>query len=112
MRSVKFPLRTSFPLSRVNSVLKQTREGIYLSLHVIPGSARTEIAGLYGDKLKIKVKSPPAEGKANNEIIKFLGKIFSLKNKDIEIVKGKKSRSKQIFIKGCSKELIASLLAD
>lgn len=43
-----------------------------LTLHVQPGAKKTEIAGLHGDALKIRLAAPPVEGKANDCLIVFL----------------------------------------
>ncbi len=46
--------------------------------------------------LKCHLKSPPEQGKANLELIKFLAKSLSLTQKEIEIVAGATSRTKKI----------------
>lgn len=66
-----------------------------LKIRVKTGAPRTEILGLEGDILRISVKARPEKGKANAEIIKFFKKKFK---KDVEIVKGLKSRDKLIKI--------------
>ena len=38
-------------------------EAVILNLHVQPGAKHNEIAGLHGDALKIKLASPPIDGK-------------------------------------------------
>jgi len=54
----------------------------------------------------IEVRSPPQEGKANTEIIKNLKK---LTGKDVEILKGLKSKNKLILIKKASEEEVKRL---
>ncbi|MHB1301370.1 MAG: DUF167 domain-containing protein, partial [Burkholderiales bacterium] len=44
---------------------RQEGAGITLTLHVQPGAKKTEVAGLHGDALKIRLAAPPVEGKAN-----------------------------------------------
>jgi len=41
------------------SCLRESREGILLSVKVTPRASRNEIGGLQGDELKIKVTAPP-----------------------------------------------------
>ena len=45
-----------------------------LRVKVIPRSAKTEIVGTMADgTLKIRIAAPPEKGKANDELIRFLG---------------------------------------
>jgi uncharacterized protein (TIGR00251 family) len=52
--------------------LRSSDRGITLTLHIQPGAKRTEVAGLYGDALKIRLAAPPVDGKANAALISFL----------------------------------------
>lgn len=77
-------------------------ESIYMEVdaRVIPKSSRNEIIG--GDVFKIKVTSPPVDGKANKAVIDLLAKQLKVPKKDIQIVSGEKSRNKKIRIYGIS----------
>ncbi|HAJ26196.1 MAG TPA: hypothetical protein DCG53_02940 [Syntrophus sp. (in: bacteria)] len=46
-------------------MIKETAAGVLLALKVLPRSSRCAIIGPHGDALKIKVTSPPLEGRAN-----------------------------------------------
>ncbi|MCH2220656.1 MAG: DUF167 family protein, partial [Dechloromonas sp.] len=37
---------------------------VTLTLHIQPGAKKTELAGLHGDALKIRLAAPPVDGKA------------------------------------------------
>lgn len=71
---------------------------IILQLYLQPGAKCNEIVGMHGDYLKIKVKAPPVEGKANEALIKFLVIKFGVERRDIILAKGEKSRYKQVII--------------
>jgi len=47
-----------------------------------------------GDRLKVKVKAPAVEGKANAELLRFLAEHFRVKPNTVEIVRGETSRTK------------------
>ena len=48
--------------------------------------------------LKVRLTSPPVEGKANKQLITFLSENFNIKKSEIKIVSGLKSREKLIEI--------------
>ena len=81
---------------------KEDPEGVLLSLHVIPNAPRTQIVGLHGEALKIRVHAPPVEGKANEEIIRFFAQELGLAKSKLEIASGELSRSKKIRIKAAT----------
>ncbi len=43
-----------------------------LLVHLQPRASRSEIAGWYGETIKIRVAAPPVEGAANEELVRFL----------------------------------------
>ena len=57
---------------------KETREGVIISCHVRPGASKTECAGLYGESMKLTLKAPPVDGKANKELCRFFAEKCSL----------------------------------
>ena len=74
--------------------------GIELSLRVIPGAKRSEIVGVYGDQLKVKVQAPPERGKANEAVLKLLTKWLGCNA--IEIVSGELNSDKRVRVMGLS----------
>ncbi len=83
---------------------------IILRVKVEPRSSRSGISGLYGDSLKVKLTSPPVEGKANNEIISVLSKVLGIKKKQIEIVSGRSSKNKIIRLTDVEKNILECLV--
>jgi uncharacterized protein len=73
---------------------------IVLTLHVQPGARRTEVAGQYGDALKIRLAAPPVEGRANAELLRFLAEAFGVPLRDVTLVRGATSRRKVVRIAG------------
>ena len=71
-----------------------------LNIKVEPRSSKSGIVGPYGDALKIKLTSPPVEGKANKELIEILAKGFSIAKKDVEIISGQSSKNKVVRLNG------------
>lgn len=91
--------------------MKETREGVLLPVKVIPKSSKSAIVGWEGDELKIRIKAPPHEGEANEELIRFLSKIWKIPKTLLSIESGLASRHKKILIQGVSLERIKTLIA-
>ncbi len=72
-------------------------------------ASRTEIAGLHGDALKIRLAAPPVEGEANAELVRFLAKRLGVTKSAVRIVKGEKGRQKMVEIEGISAEKVGTL---
>ena len=72
---------------------------LILRVHAQPRASKTELVGQYGDALKIRVNSPPVDGKANLALIKYLAKLFAVSKSHIELLSGETSREKRFAIK-------------
>lgn len=79
---------------------------VILKLHIQPGAKRTEIAGLHGDALKLRLAAPPVEGKANEALIAFLAKKLGCGRTALEIISGQTSRAKRVRIRGLTPEAV------
>lgn len=71
---------------------------LVLSLHVQPGARRTEVAGVHGASLKIRLCAPPVDGKANVELRRFLAEAFGVPVRSVTLVRGETSRDKVVRI--------------
>ena len=89
--------------------IKETKEGTLLFIHVQPKAKKNSIEGIdeWRGRLKVKVKAPPVEGKANKEVVKFFSKLLGA---EVEIVKGETSREKDLLVKGLSAEEVKKRL--
>ena len=81
-----------------------------LRLRIVPNARRSEVAGEYGEALKIKVQAPAVEGKANEALRSFLADRLQVAPRCIELVAGEKSRDKTVAITGLSMEEIRERL--
>ena len=71
-----------------------------LELHVQPGAARSEFAGMHGERIKIRLAAPAHEGKANAALIEFLAGHYGVPRRNVRIAAGLKSRRKRVVIEG------------
>lgn len=82
-----------------------------IKLIVRPNASRNSIDGIYLDRIKIRISSPPEKGRANKELIKFISEKLRIPKKNIKIISGNSSNLKEIEISrqsGCS--LVSRLL--
>ena len=80
--------------------IEQREGGVILRVKVIPGSSRNALTKGADEKLVVKLTSPPVEGKANKQLMKFLGKKLGISPSSISVMRGAASREKLLFIAG------------
>lgn len=81
--------------------LSEDDQGILLHVHVVPHSKEYLIEyDKWRKELKIKVKAPPKEGKANQDLIRFLSHYF----KNPVLISGDTSRSKRVKVENTLEE--------
>ena len=85
-------------------------EAVTLRLHIQPGAKKTEIAGLHGEALKIRLAAPPIDGKANDCLVAYLASCLGVPKSAVRIVGGETSRAKRVRVTGVSEELATSRL--
>lgn len=73
-----------------------------LKLFIQPNAKKNELIGLHNGALKVKIASPPVDGKANAELVEFLSEILGIPKRQIEILKGETGRNKSVEITGLS----------
>ena len=89
--------------------MRESATGLRISVHVQPRASKTEIAGLHGTALKVRLHSPPVDGAANDELIAFLAKSLGVAKRDVRVVAGHSSRGKTIEIDGVSPVSVRAL---
>ena len=79
---------------------RRNGEVLTLTLHVQPGAKSTNVAGLHGEALKIRLAAPPIEGRANDALLKFIAESFEVPLRQVELKQGGQSRHKVVAITG------------
>jgi uncharacterized protein (TIGR00251 family) len=88
----------------VSAWYRRNGDVLTLTLHVQPGAKRTEVAGLHGEALKIRLAAPPVEGRANEALLKFIAESFGVPLRQVELKQGGQSRHKVVAITGSKTE--------
>lgn len=82
----------------VRSPLQQQGENMLLTVHVQPNAARTELVGLHGESLKVRLHAPPVDGQANAELCRFIADVFGVRRQAVTVLSGASSRQKRLCI--------------
>ena len=75
-------------------------------VRVQPRASRSEVVGVHGDALKIRLSAPPVDGAANDALIEFLAHVFAVGRRDVRILSGETSRSKVVEIEGITERAV------
>ena len=75
-----------------------------LRVHVVPNAKINKVVGEHGGAIKIKLRAPAVEGKANSALIGFLAHELNVAQQAIVLESGRTSRNKLIRVDGLSDE--------
>ena len=93
-----------------NLAIKATPHGVSLRLTIVPRSGRDEIAGHVGGAIKIRLKAPPVDGRANDALLDFLAKRLDVPRSALAIAAGLAGRHKVVHVAGITVELATERL--
>jgi len=79
---------------------QRDRGDLVLHCHIQPKASRDAIVGIHDGRLKVQVASPPVDGKANEQLIRFMAKTLGVAKSRVTLVRGQGSRFKTLRIEG------------
>jgi len=89
----------------------QEREGtVIFSVRVQPRASKDEIAGEMGGALKVRLRAPAVEDRANEALVDFLAQLLKTPRSAVRILGGERSRKKRLEIRGVTQQQILSLV--
>lgn len=74
--------------------------GVRFRVRVQPRASRTELAGEYGEAVKVRLTAPPVEGAANEALVEFLSDRLGVAKSAVRIVRGHTGRDKTVQVAG------------
>lgn len=80
-----------------------------LVVQVQPRASRSEVAGRYGDAVKIRLAAPPVDGAANEELVRFLAELLNVPRSAVRISAGLTARRKTVEIEGVMPEAVNAI---
>ena len=81
-----------------------------LAIKAVPNAPRSAVVGWLGDALKVKVHAPAVEGRANEELCRFLAEALDLPRRAVTLATGNTSRQKRVQIEGLSLDEVRARL--
>jgi uncharacterized protein len=89
----------------------QEREGAAtLLVRVQARSSKDEVAGEMGGALKMRLRAPAVEDRANEALVEFLAQLLKTPRSAVRIQSGERSRTKRIEIHGVTRQQVLALL--
>ena len=78
-------------------------DALVLALRIQPRAKEDAFGEPLGDELRVRLRAPPVDGKANARLIAFLAETFGVPQRQVELVSGAHARSKVLRIEAPSK---------
>ena len=69
-------------------MIEATPTGVRLRVRVQPRASRTELVGLHGGALKVRLAAAPVEGAANDALLRFLAERLELPRSAVRLEAG------------------------
>lgn len=91
-------------------MIDEVAGGVELSLHIQPRASRTELVGVHGTAIKLRLAAPPVDGEANEELIRFLAKLLGVTKTAVTIRSGETGKRKRVRIDGMDLAKVTKLL--
>ena len=84
--------------------------GVRIQLHVQPGASTSEVTGLHGNRICLRIQSPPVDGRANAAVLAWIAEVLGVPRGAVTLVRGEKSREKTVEVRGVTVEVAAEKL--
>jgi uncharacterized protein (TIGR00251 family) len=79
---------------------RQSGDALILTVRVQPGAKQDAVMGVAGAALRVRLKAPAIEGRANDALCTFLAQLLGTTKSRVEILKGGGGRLKQVAVRG------------
>jgi uncharacterized protein (TIGR00251 family) len=90
--------------------LKSQEGAVVLTVRVQPRASKDEIAGVTDGALKVRLRAPALEDRANEALCEYLAELLKTPKAAVRILSGHHSRSKRVEIRGVTQLQILALV--
>jgi uncharacterized protein (TIGR00251 family) len=85
---------------------------VIFAVRVQPRARKDEIAGEVGGVLKVRLRAPALEGRANEALVEFLAGVLNRSRAAVRILSGERSRMKRVEVRGVTEAEVRGLLLE
>ena len=71
-----------------------------LTVRVQPGAKKDEVTGFEAGVLRVKLRAPAVENRANAALCEYLAQLFGTAKTRVKVTRGARSRLKQVALQG------------
>jgi len=75
---------------------------LVLKLRVQPRAAHEGVAGPHAGRLRLRVSTPPVDGRANARVAQLLAELLGVPPGSIELLRGHTGRDKDVLVRGAA----------
>ena len=83
--------------------------GVRFAVRVQPRASRSELVGVHGDAMKVRLSAPPVDGAANEALVELIAELLGVGRRAVRIVSGESSRSKVVEVEGVTAAAVLRL---
>ena len=90
--------------------VSEQKGAVTFTVRVQPRASRDEVSGVVEGALKIRLRAPAVENRANEALCEFLAVLLKRPKSAVRILSGDRSRTKRISIDGVTRQQVEALL--
>jgi uncharacterized protein len=73
---------------------------LLLKVRVQPRASPEGVAGLHAGRLRLRVSTPPVDGRANARVVQLLAELLGVPVGNVELLRGHAGRDKDVLVRG------------
>ncbi len=90
--------------------LRAQEGSVIFPVRVQPRASKDEIAGVMNGALKVRLRAPALEDRANESLCEYLAELLKTPKAAVRILSGHHSRSKRVEVRGVTQQQVLALL--
>jgi uncharacterized protein (TIGR00251 family) len=87
--------------------INQHPNGWVIQIVAAPRAKRSRFVGLHGGVPRIALAAPPTDGRANEELTRFMAEFLEVPRQSIQLLRGDSSKHKRLLVCGVSGEALS-----
>ncbi len=99
------------PVAAATIQVIDTAGGAVVPIRATPRAGQSALAGVRDGVLLVRLRSAPADGAANAELIALLADVLRVPKRDLSLISGQSSRTKRLRIAGLTAAAVAVRLS-